>query len=52
MEKIIIKKDKRISGLQKEKKQTQEPKRLSKAGIWLREHPKGIGTVIDRTILY
>ena len=26
----------------------QEPKRLSKAGQWLRDHPGGIITVIDR----
>ena len=25
----------------------QEPKRLSKAGIWKRENPKGIGIIID-----
>ena len=26
----------------------QEPKRLSKAGIWRRENPGGIGVIIDR----
>ena len=27
--------------------QYQEPKRLSKAGIWKRENPRGIGIIID-----
>ena len=26
----------------------QEPKRLSKAGQWLRDNPGGIGVIIDR----
>jgi endonuclease YncB( thermonuclease family) len=26
----------------------QEPKRLSKAGIWRRNNPGGIGVIIDR----
>ena len=41
VEKIVIKTDKRISGLQKEKQQTQEPKRLSVMGQWRRDNPKG-----------
>jgi len=27
---------------------SQEPKRLSKAGQWLRENPNGIGYIVDR----
>ena len=50
METTKIKKEKRTSGLQKEKQQTQEPKRLSKAGIWRREHPNGIGKILDYSI--
>jgi hypothetical protein len=26
----------------------QQPKRLSKAGIWRRENPGGIGVIVDR----
>ena len=32
----------------KQTSEYQEPKRLSKAGIWRRENPCGIGVIIDR----
>jgi len=35
-------------------KEEEQPKKLSKAGQWLRDHPNGLGGVVinDRRILY
>jgi hypothetical protein len=30
----------------------EKPRKLSKAGQWMREHPKGFMTVYDRSVLY
>ena len=43
-------KEKRISELKKEKQQTPEPKRLSKAGIWLRDKSYKPFKVADCTV--
>jgi len=45
--------EKKSSQTTKQKAVYKEPKRLSKAGQWLREHPRGLDGVVinDRRIL-
>jgi len=42
------KKQQTAKAVEKQPTAYQEPKRLSKIGQWLRDHPGGMGVVMDR----